>query len=247
MFPEKINFYSKGYSLTEITQTVQISFSFIDKEGNQANPFFVCRDYAHDAIRTMHTGNPSSIYGFNYDRDTDVLINLEHTRMLIGKITAQEVADAIHLLHHYEDMAEVKRTKVKDYFVNGNKFYYFLSDKFWMSSSFHISLYTMLIRLGHKNITFKDNEELQTTFETLCEDPGWCGDNDISYLGPIRKIIDAFIIYKLDRNLYTEYSDLYINIFHDNGGIYSLATGISYDEQMNKEFVEDKVRCNDSF
>ncbi len=237
-FPKDIKLYDKEYSLSQIYQSISTTFSFVTKDGLQVNPSFVCRDYAHDCIRTNHTGIASSIWGFKYDiEDTNELpIDLEQCRMLISDTTSQEIADGVHLLWHYEDMAGVERTVVKEYRLDDKKYWYFISPKFWLTSSFHISLYTMLIRLGNKSFKFSNNDELQAVYQEAFDDPNWDDDNDIKYLKSVSKIIDKFITHSFDKNLFIEYSNLDIGIFYNKGGIYSLATGVSYDEELNKVF-----------
>ena len=231
---DSLKLYSKPYSLAEIYQSVKISFSFITKELKQVNPYFVCRDFAHDCVRTNHTGKSSSIYGFSYDLKEDSPIDPDNTRMLIKNIEPQEVADGVHLLNHYEEMAGVEKTVVKDYFQDDEKHYMFISDKFWQQSSFHISLYTMLIRLGNKHLKFKDDKGLQDAYDKAFEK--WSGDNDLKYMREVRKIINKFVTHSFDKNYFLEYSDLAIHSFHNHGGIFSLATGVTYDANLNKEF-----------
>ncbi len=232
LFPEEIKPYDRSYFLSEIGQSVPTQFSFVDKEGIQVTPPFVCRDFAHDALRTMHTGVKSAIYGFEYDLAIDKPLDLKNTRMLILRTNDVDIMHSIELLHHYEDMRKIQLTKVKAYTLDEVDYWYFISDKFWQTTSFHISLYTLLIRLGQKQFRFTNDKELHEAYDKIES----LNDNDSKYLKLVKKIINKFIMYNDFENLYLKYKDLRIGAYHDLGGIYSLAKGITYDKEVNSIF-----------
>ena len=205
------------------------------------------RDFLHDALRTRITGVRSSIYGFIYDVKTHPPIDLKRTRMLVKKsgVKKEEYATILanmkrakKIINHFEDLAGVSKTKLEEIAdVKGIPVYLFTGPPFWQKSPQLISLFTFLIRLGVKNITFKDEESMKKALEEVSVKPA-DRDNDTAYL---KTCYDKLhIVIKNWKVLFSNKDKdiifpktLGIGTFHNQAGIVSLCRFISPTKPMN--------------
>jgi len=228
----------KQKKLAEIYQQVRMQFAFLSspKNGNkQCHSWAFCRDFLHDAVRTQITGVASNIYGFTFDKDKNPPIDTVRTRMLVrqDKLEKKDIPKferkmkaALKLLHHYETMAGVSLSKFQK--VNDDKLnvWAFNSPGMWMKAPQLVSMYSMLIRLGDKEFTFKDNASLKKVLKK--QSKSGAGDNDTRYL---QKCWDKFDLVIKNRNKvfpksgYESYKSMAIGSFHNNSGIYTLCSG----------------------
>ena len=112
---KKVEWYEQTRTLSEIYQITDMQFAFLSspEDGNrQCCSWAQCRDFLHDALRTMKTGLNTGIYGFVYKKDVDPPIDLKKTRMLVRKkslVKKQEdefhagMLSAKKLINHFED------------------------------------------------------------------------------------------------------------------------------------------------
>jgi hypothetical protein len=187
-----IEWYKTPYRLSEIQQQTGFKFAFLAPKGEsfaQATPWVICRDFLQDAVATTINGKPTSIYGFNYNKDKDVPLDLSRIRILVSKVNlvkkdadtfAIKMERSLKLLNHYEKMAKVTKSKMVKYEDDKNIVWVFTGSGFWMKSPVLVSMYTFLIRLGDKEITFETNEELVAEYQRLSKLT--IPDNDLGYL-----------------------------------------------------------------
>lgn len=145
----KIIPFPKLARLNEIYQTIDLRFSFliIDKDGNycEQNPPCKCRDYLHDIVNSNLTGKPFAIYGMVYDVK-EFPIDLNVTRYLLrfpSKEKQKYFCDNFNYLLEIEQKAEIPFSILFE--IDDNQIV-LTGDKFWISNSLLISLYSYLCR-----------------------------------------------------------------------------------------------------
>lgn len=243
----KIKWFKSPYNLCEESQTTGIIFSFVTKEGKQCHPWIKCRDFLTDAVGSTVTGKAFKIFGFNFDLKDKAYspVCLDKTLMLVsqqellnvptdsmphkGLINFEaKMLSALRLLHHYEDIAGEDRSvmyKRRD----GTKWYWlFESSPFWMKSSALVSMYSYLIRLGDKNIKFKNMRELQLKYKQLTSMEEL--DKDLKYLKVCRKKL--YFVVKRAKKILLEGGDIdndymeteKVSDLHNYGGIKSICS-----------------------
>jgi len=228
----KVDFWKTNPHLCEISQTAGIEYSFMSSEADgfkQCHQWIKCRDFLHDALRSHISGKADEIYGFKYDPKVNPPLDLKKMRMLIkhtksGTVDTREVMDAsLAALHMVEKTGGIELSKL--YKVNGHdNMYLFEGAEDWMESTFMISLYTLLIRLGAQKMSFKDKEEFDKKIDELSKSNK--SDNDINYLKTvspfIHRIVEkrkALVYVKKDKMLFEGKG---IGTFHGYTGVVSL-------------------------
>lgn len=236
----KVEWYKQVNSLNEIYQQTGMLFSFVTSPAKglkQCHQWVKCRDYLHDAVRAVHTGKDFRIYGFFYDPKKNPHTDLKKMRMLVTKagMTKADLVkfkkamkNGLLLLNHYEGLMGAGLSKVQE--VNADKdkhVWMFTGPKVWMNSPSLVSMYTFLIRLGVKEIKFKDNKELRDKLEALSKSQH--ADNDTSYLTSMWSHLDwvaknykKYLIGKDGIDDIYNNSTVNIDRFHNNAGIKSL-------------------------
>lgn len=131
--------------LNQIGQAFPVEFAFAKKDKNGItvlHPLILCRDYLGDAV--LWEREPSKYKGPIYGYSKPSGINLNQTELVVStkKIPDSQFPE-LWFLWELEDRLEIKRTtveKIEDdiYYVNG--------DEFWMRTSIHISVYSLILR-----------------------------------------------------------------------------------------------------
>ena len=195
--PRKIVWWTDPASLDEIYQQTGIQFAFLSsaKDGlKQCHPWVLCRDFIHDALRSSITKTKCSIYGFKYIAGTNPVVSTDKVRMLVRRpelkgatdkkkaVFHENMKNALKLVNHFEEVADLEtRTELSQIKVPGGaEVYLFRGSSLWVKAPYLISMFTFLIRLGHKNIKFKDQKDLikKLKAQTTKSAP----DNDQRYL-----------------------------------------------------------------
>jgi hypothetical protein len=248
--------------LSEIYQSTGFHFAFASgpkyKDGRvQCHEWAKCRDFLPDAARAMLTEKPCGIFGFTYDAKKNPTIDMARTRMLVTfkgvdldvKAFEKKLLNGLAIAHHYEKMAGATLSRL--YAVTGHKdenVYMFFGPGLWMSSPFFISMYTFLIRLGDKELQFKNNEELRAALKKLYEEKkagkAYGNDNDANYIQYSWDKLDVII--KNRKKLFPEkdgYHDIFfmghsIDAFHNKTGVVALAQANTPDSKLNERAKE---------
>jgi hypothetical protein len=252
---------SRNTELIEIYQPTGMEFSFLSpkESGNeQAHQFVKCRDYLQDAVRATLHGKAFEVYGFRYDPETHPPIDLNSTRVLVSdwalrsgaapssgpakdpkkrsKWFLRRLAVAKRMINRYESCAGLsERTKAlkvdfgKGADVSGT--WLLEAPRAWLASPCLISMFTLLVRAGMKNLKIGKNSSVSesikrhlTKNKVRYEEEG---DPDAKYL---EKCVGFFetIMKNLDELfLNSEMKDNYpidvrIRDFHNCSGIVSL-------------------------
>ena len=220
--------------LSEMNQTVPFQFAFVTKHNKMCHQWVNCRDYLQDAVRVALTGKPCEIYGFKYELEKDRIIDLNRTRMAVRRITKEQAFSALKILNLFEADAEIYHLSTME-LTDEPEVVLFTSSPDWMDSPFTISLYTFLIRLGHRGLTFDTKEEFIAECSKIMQDH----DNDAEYMraakGIIWKVLPkrSFISWKE-----VDYSGYDINYFHNTSGVVSLAKLIFKDGDLKTTAIK---------
>ena len=233
----KIKQYKTEF-LSEEYQPTGMYFAFLSTKNEMCHTWVKCRDFLQDAVRNQLTGKDDKIYGFCYLPKESPKIDLKKTRILVKGVKIDEVVKySLQLINHYEKIASLTpRSKI----VKTDDMYVFFGPGEWSQSSVLISLYTLLIRLGHRKIKFKNEEELTKTYEALINDRNIANTNDIRYLASIYKYIHIILenrkllmFKQKDKILF---NDVKINSFHNNSGVVALCRNRFADKTLNDKF-----------
>lgn len=160
----KIIPFPKQTQLTEIYQTIDLRFSFLilDKDGNycEQNPPCKCRDYLHDIVNSNLTGKPFNIYGMEYDAK-EFPIDLNVTRYLLRFPSAEKQTYFETNFKHLLEIEKKAGVAYSTFTIVNNREIILTGDKFWISNSLLISLYSYFCRcMCYKDmvLTGKDQE-----------------------------------------------------------------------------------------
>lgn len=258
---KKLEWFPKPKSLNEIYQQTGMVFAFVSapKDGLKVcHEWVKCRDFLHDAVRTQITGKECGIFGFKFDTKLNPPIDLRKTRMVVSKHNLsdatlpqfrQKMVSALAILNHFEKQAGVSLSKMEEIDATGSgkkAVFLFTSPRLWITSPFLVSMYTFLIRLGDKELKFKNARELKKRLKELNDrvKAGKLNDNDAQYLGAswnrlhdiIKKRNTLFPKEKGWHDIY--FKDIGISGFHNNCGILSLAKAQTACNEMNKRMKE---------
>ena len=273
--PIKVKWFEKKQNskkLNEIYQQTGLFFSFVTslKKGSlQCHEWVKCRDFLHDAARcSIQTDSKMScdIYGFRFDPSYNPVVDMTKIRMLVTKEQStdesivtfkRKIKCAVRLLHYFETLANVGKTRVKTVKADGNLKYksvfLFTGPVMWMSSPYLVSMYTFLIRLGDKELRFKDGNTLRNELHSLSKNHYRKCDNDSKYLEFLWNKLDLIIkkrntLFSKDKknSFYCNgKSTVSVDLFHNCSGIYSLARACTADCALNatiKVLVEEQLR-----
>lgn len=246
----EIQKFTNTTKLSEICQEVETQFSFVTgpKSGRkQCHQFAKCRDFLHDAVWAYINKSVCNIHRFNYKYGEYPNIDLKKMRMLVflqkeDKNFKAKIKRAQKILHHYENMAGWPKSRISTV-VDENQMILFTGSARWMLSPPLVSMYTLLIRLGDKNIEeFKTDKELQKIYEKL-GNTKYCGnDNDLRYIRDCYDKLDIVIKYheelfgkKIEENYP---SGIDKHSFHDYGGILSLCTFSLFKKEITTKFMD---------
>lgn len=253
----KVQWFKNPQSFAEIYQQTGTVFAFasLQEDGlTQCHEWVKCRDFLPDAIRSQMTGKQCSIYGFTFDPKNNPNISLDKIKMLVSNggleklgIPAfkEKIKSGLKLLNHFEDIADVPKTKVIKVDESGQKKYeavfLFSGPPMWLSSPFLVSMYTFLIRLGDKELEFTDNTELEKGLKSLVDkqEEGKLNDNDACYLknswNKMKLIVEnRSELFPEKNNVHDVYWKEYsISEFHNVSGLNSLTRCCTMDSNLN--------------
>lgn len=258
----KVAWFHESHDLCEIYQRTGMLFTFVSSPQNnlaQCHEWVKCRDFLADAVRTQITTKPCSIYGFRFSVDKNPPIDLNKMRMMVTKSPLaknnisefkQKIRSGLKLIHHYENMMGISKTKLNEVSIakqtKYKSIFLFTGSVVWLKSPFLVSMYSFLIRLGDKEISFTNNLELKVAFKSLADQfkSGKISDNDASYLVNSWNKLDLIIKNRsklfLTKN---KVHDVYwnpntIGTFHNQTGVDSLSRSRTPDRILNDKIKE---------
>lgn len=253
----KVKWFS-GVKPAEIYQSFNMKFSFANTAGDeivQCHQWIKCRDFLHDAVRTMITGNKSSIYSFTFEKGKNPDFDMDKISMLISKKDVNiatafrpKLTRSLKLINHFENLAGLDLSTIKKVSSDkdgGYKHVWLVTGpKFWLSAPYLVSLYTLLLRLGDKSFKFKDSTSLYKALLELSKKPAG-NDNDTKYLKTVWNKIEKVIMSREEFDTFDKegFSKLYtkktaIGSFHNSTGIVSACSGATWDAAFNKKIMK---------
>lgn len=149
--------YKEKFYLSEIFQSLDVKFSFVNKKGEQVTSPAKCRDFLGDCIWSYKTKKKVKIYGFEYNYktkryDTKTLrLSLEFPNTQSKEYFISNFKDIQKLETKYNiNPSNIIETQFKNILV-------IEANKVWQSASWKISLYTYLLKIA----SYKDKTTLQ--------------------------------------------------------------------------------------
>jgi len=234
-----VSFYTKKQNLGEIYQPVGIQYAFLSPDNKQCHPWIKCRDFLHDALRCFITGKKEVIFGFSYEPGIDPPLDLEKMRLLVkrksnrneenaSENTKTMIDSTISILRCIEKYSEIESLSNIFCTTKDEDIYIFEGAADWMESTFMISLYTLLIRIGCRNIIFEDKKDLDSKLEELCKLKEAYNDHDIGYLRTVLPFIYKILEKRKDLKYIKEDGNQFfekqsIGLFHNYSGVVELS------------------------
>jgi hypothetical protein len=140
------------YSMAEVGQVNPSKFAFALVEGDTVYPLhdaIKCRDFLNDTLVWLEEGFTRPIYGYKYKGPIDT----EHTTFHLT--FCDQVLKNFKLLNEFEESLGLERTAfydVEDGSIVSR------GDKWWMSSTLHLSWYTQCLRhCNYSLLTLQDS------------------------------------------------------------------------------------------
>jgi hypothetical protein len=234
-----VSIWKKKQSLVEIYQVLGIQYAFLSADNIQCHAWIKCRDFLHDALRCHITGKKEGIYGFSYNPGDNPPLDLGKMRMLVkreppgtelrpSRNTKKILGSALEILQCVEEYSGIKPLSELYHTAENKDVYIFEGASDWMESTFMISLYTFLIRLGAKKIEFKDKKDLDAKLKKLCAEKVVNNDRDLSYLKTVLPFIYKIVEKRKELRYVREdgkrlFDGQTINLFHNYTGIVALS------------------------
>ena len=234
-----VSFWKKKQHLCEICQLIGMQYAFLSSNNEQCHPWIKCRDFLHDALRCHFTGKSEIIFGFSYIPGKDPELDLKKMRMLVkrqpnngednaSKNTREMIDSALSIIQCIENCGGIKPISTLQCTSEDKDIYIFEGASDWMESTFMISLYTFLIRLGARKIIFKDKKDLDSQLKKLSKSRKVNNDNDISYLKTVQPYIHKIVEKREDLKYMKKdgkrlFENQTVNLFHNYTGIVALS------------------------
>lgn len=264
MSGDKVNWFT-GVKPAEIYQSFNMKFAFaneVDGKIVQCHQWVKCRDFLHDAVRTMLTGEKSSIWSFTFEKGKNPDIAMDKIMFLVSKKDVTNAAKfrpvltkALKLINYFENLNGVELSTIKKVEADKKAGYAHVwlltGPKFWLTAPYLVSLYTFLLRLGDKNIEFKDATSLKKALETLSKQDNTNNENDLKYLKQVWNKMETLVTRHEDlADLNKEgFSGLYytgasISSFHNRTGVVSACTAATWSKDFNKKVTKALKESN---
>jgi hypothetical protein len=250
----EVIWFKNSSNLNEIYQSFDMKFSFANVDGSgklvQCHEWVKCRDYLHDAVRTQLTGVESRVYGFTFSTSKNPELCLSRTMMLVTNKSIEDPKDfrrklnkGLKLLHHYENMMGESLSKVCKVAGDTEKGYKHVwlvtSSKFWLTTPYLVSLFTLLLRCGMGDFDLRKHKKVEKALKAAAQNSK-LGNNDNVYLSQIADKIGTVmekygeLCKPMDNGFSKVYYDNHmIDTFHNRSGILSVCTCNSAFPEIN--------------
>lgn len=153
VFPVPLTLFEKPQynPLSEIFQSIDIKFAYVDKRGYQVHLPCKCRDFLGDMIWSRKTGKDVAIYGMRYSFSKSPY-DEEVTRLSL-RFPDQQTYDNFKrnfsFLTDKEKQYNIPESKL---YLSSEKELIIEGDKVWQSNVWKLSIYTFYIKLmGYHN------------------------------------------------------------------------------------------------
>lgn len=209
-------------SLSEIFQTLDIKFAWVNKKFEEVSTPAKCRDFLGDCIWSKKTGKASSIYGFKYNYKESPFDGCRFSLKFPDDTSKANFIKNLSYLHEREKQAGVKLTKVFE--TQELNTLVIKGSNTWANATWKISLYTFYLKV----MSYASPEHVK--------------DPESGYIGYLSNGKEATLLSKVKR-LKKEHIPSDIGSAHNYMGFVSLIKGINYCDEivLNHKLVFGKA------
>ncbi len=134
-----------------------LEYAFVTKDYRQVHQLVWCKDFLNDVIYGFLNNKRASIWGFSYDPQKHMPIDLECTRLLLTSKRdwdfRKNILKSLAFINAIEKELQMTPTKIEECYEPPRHYrrsgvFIFSGSKRWMKAPPMISLYTLLIRVG---------------------------------------------------------------------------------------------------
>jgi len=217
---------------------------FYDKETNtfkQHHNFFLCRDFISDALWASRFSTKADIYRFRFDGKTE-LLNRDRTIFLLQYKQFQKIIDILSELHKIEKQLGWKRTRIIPVEHPKGNVCLVVGSKMWMSSTVHVSIYTLLLRL------LAYGQPLEKCFEFPYD---VLGGNDCSYMDTLKDTNFSIVKFLANTKQILKgttffgtlnHSGFSTDVIHDCMGVVRFAGCLKYKELSDEWIMSEWIK-----
>jgi hypothetical protein len=145
-------------SLSEIFQSLDIKFAYVNKNMEEVTTPAKCRDFLGDCVYSRRTGNAVGIYGFHYDYADAPFDDCRFSLRFPTEAAMQYFIDNLPYLHDREAKAGVALTEV--FGTQHPRTLVVQGDNHWIDSIWKVSLYTFYLKvISYESVKHLGNPE----------------------------------------------------------------------------------------
>jgi len=147
----------KANRLSEIFQSVDVKFAFVNKKGGEVSCPAKCRDFLGDCLWSRATGKEVNIYSFKYSfKDTPYDVDTLRLSLHFPNESTKELfTKNIDKLNLIEWNIGIPKTRI--YITQYKNILVIEADKVWQSAIWKLSLYTFICKL----CCYKDEKNIE--------------------------------------------------------------------------------------
>lgn len=205
-------------SLSEIFQSLDIKFAYVNKKMEQVTVPAKCRDFLGDCIYSKKKKTSVSIYGFSYNYKDKPFDDCRLSLTFPDSNSYDNFINNINYLHEREKQAGVKLTEI---FTTDDKSTLVIEgSNYWVSAVWKVSLYTFYLKL----ISYKSID--------LAKSP------EDKYIKKLTPQIESAMLTKVKTRKAEWYDqNTSTSNIHNNYGFYSMITSGKEYNPVNTKFV----------
>lgn len=223
----KLDTKTRSMNLNETRQSIDYRFAWARKvspgEYQLCHPWVKCRDYLHDAIVWKMWGEQHEQYGFTYDPNNDPPVSLKSCILAVTSNRPNflsEVKRGKKILNILE--RETQFPSLSKILEINSKIVIFKGNAEWLSSTYLISLYSLLIRLSAQEF-IKNNFSTFSEFKDVVEkNKVPIKGSDGSYMSQVRNYIKSILMNRHQISIQKFSPPASVHSLHNSCGVYSL-------------------------
>ena len=206
----------KGLSLSEIFQSLDIKFAFVNKDLVEVSAPAKCRDFLGDCVYSKRMKVPVSIYGFAYNYKDTPFDGCRFSLKFPNDESRINFINNLPYLNAKEKQAGVKLSVI--YETQDTDTLVIVGSNHWLSAVWKVSMYTFYIKV----MSYKDVTQLKSP-----------EDEYITSLTPEKETVMLSKIKGLRKEVYP----MDTNTAHNYMGFISVIQGKSYVAVDNNKLI----------
>lgn len=203
--------------LTEIFQSLDIKFSFVNKNMEQVTVPAKCRDFLGDCIYSKKKKAPISIYGFSYNYNTHPYDDCRFSLTFPNKDSMTNFINNISWLHEKEKQAGLVPSEIS--FTDDKATLIIEGSRNWISAIWKVSLYTFYLKV----ISYPSVSHLESP--------------ENKYITKLTPEKEAAMLSKVKSRKAEHYPNDDHYSVHNSQGFYSMLTNGKSSNPVNTKFV----------